>query len=543
MRDHRRSTLILAPLLGGLLLALAAPPLGWWPLAWVALVPLWGLLAFRPFQDALLGAGLWVLVYSGITLHWIMGLHPLMWLGMSWGASVTIALSAWVLASLWCGLPVLFWMAILVALRPLKPERYTLISILGGTALWCTLDVLWSHGPLYSGSLAITQSLHNPWITQWAGVIGATGITGTIVLINGLLAWALGSALKPYPWGRSFLGLPPDQPSQFSYLNTSPKSTQTPLILAGVLFFTLHLGGAIRQHQSPPQHDRPPLTLGIIQGNIPTRIKLTPPGIQQAFKTYTQGYQALARLGVDGILLPEGAFPLVWTGSNRRQSSFYQALLREQVPALVSTFLPHDPSYSQSLISLTGNGEELGRYNKVKLVPLGEYVPLAKILKGVMRRLSLQDDSLTPGTLSQQFQTPWGLAAVTICYEPAFDYITQQQVKNGASFIVSSSNLDPYDRRLMAYQEAFQILRAVENDRWVISASNTGYSLLINPRGEVLWRSSPHQLVIQPLTLYPRHTQTPYTRFGSALPLLLWWSLTLGLILVRWYARSPVINR
>ena len=533
--------LLLITALAGVSFAFSVPPWSVFGLAWCSWIPLWwgvergqgigdreqgvgnrGMPALLPLltrhsprltSPPLLGL-VWGIGYYSISLHWITGLHPLMWMAMSWGTSITIAAVAWLFLTLWNATPIVLWMVGL-SWGAVRWQWTRSQKLAVGVALWCSLDWFWSHLPIYSGSLAISQSPGNLWLLYGTRWLGSLGISAAIVLVNGLLAYGIQATLQRRPagtWWSLALG--------------------TVLVLHGLGWA---IGVAETREWGIGSRESAPLTLGLIQGNIPTRIKLTPAGIQQSLKVYRQGYEALAGLGVDAVLMPEGALPLVWEGSTRTQSSLYHSIRRQGVPAWISTFLTADltaesqnAGLTQSLIAVDGTGTVTSRYNKVKLVPFGEYIPLENVLSKILRRLSLMEGSLVPGQTGQAFNTPWGTAAIGICYEPLFPQIIQEQVKRGSQFILIVSNLDPYDTRLMAYQEALNVMRAIENDRWLVAVGNTGYSSLINPLGQVLWRSSPQQLVMMPVQLYPRQTQTFYSQTGAGVLLGLLWSGVLG---------------
>ncbi|PZO55880.1 MAG: apolipoprotein N-acyltransferase, partial [Phormidesmis priestleyi] len=96
----KRSLLPLSSvLLGGILMGLT--PVYAWPLAWVALAPLWWIAqdseqsvqSVQSVRRALLYAAIWGVVYHAIALSWVTGLHPLTWMGVPWLASIAIALS------------------------------------------------------------------------------------------------------------------------------------------------------------------------------------------------------------------------------------------------------------------------------------------------------------------------------------------------------------------------------------------------------------------------------------------------------------------
>jgi apolipoprotein N-acyltransferase len=74
----------------------------------------------------------------------------------------------------------------------------------------------------------------------------------------------------------------------------------------------------------------------------------------------------------------------------------------------------------------------------------------------------------------------------------------------------------------MAQHQAQDLMRAIETDRWAVRATNTGYSGIIDPHGQILWRSQSHTYETYAATIYRRQTQTLYVRWGDWFaPLLL----------------------
>ena len=92
-----------------------------------------------------------------------------------------------------------------------------------------------------------------------------------------------------------------------------------------------------------------------------------------------------------------------------------------------------ESSYTNSLFTLTGEGLTYSRYNKYKLVPLGEYIPFESVLGEFIDRLSPLEAHLAAGNPNQIFDTPFGRAIVAICYESAFPQHFWRQAKAGES--------------------------------------------------------------------------------------------------------------
>jgi apolipoprotein N-acyltransferase len=479
----------------GMLMGLASAPRHGWILAWFSLAPLWVMTVGKSEGKANLWVPLaWGVAYHGLTLSWIRGLHPLTWMGLSWGTSLAITGFSWAFITLWGAAIAIIWAVLFRgAVRRLSPSP--LSRILGGTALWCLLSAIWSYGPLDWTSLSFTQSPDNLAILHLGQLSGATAVTGAIVAVNGLLAEAW-LVRRQKPWGFA-----------------------API----ALFLTLHLVGFGLYSQPLVESPTSALKVGIIQGNIPTRIKLYEEGTQLALDRYTQGYQALADQDIDVVITSEGSFPWLWLGRpGQSQNSFYQAILNRGIPAWIGTVGTRAGRITQTLFSVNGDGSIVGRYDKIKLVPLGEYIPFESFLGKFINRLSPSGASMLPGKPDQHFDTPFGRAIAAICYESAFPWIFRNQTAAGGQFIVTASNNDPYDATMMSQHHAQDVMRAIETDRWAARATNTGFSGIVDPHGQTQWISGFRTYETHAHTIFRRQTQTLYVRWGDwLLPLLI----------------------
>jgi apolipoprotein N-acyltransferase len=523
--------------LSGLLMALALPPLSLWPLAWVALVPLWRVLVGCAGWPAAAGYGLfWGLVYYGLSLVWITHLHPLMWMGIPWASSVAIALGAWGMITLWGSMCIALWGAGLRWMVRRWPQAVRW-RVLAATALWCLLETLRNYSPLDWSPLGLTQSPNNLWILHWARLSGPITLTALLVAVNGL--WAEASLFQGFPVD---LALGPHSESHGG-------GRRLLGLGLGLLILSHGLGWVSYQQATPADRDQS-VTLGWVQGNVPSREKLTPAGIRQAMTTYTEGYQTLAAQGVDAVITPEGALPVLWQPGDPLVAALMQTVTQARVPLWLGTFAPVEGEprhYTQSLLELRPEDGALAvpedprfsaryqtRYNKVQLVPLGEYIPFEPVLGRIIQRLSPIGNSLVPGQSGQQFDTSLGPVAVGICYESGYSRLFRPQIRQGAGFILTASNNDPYPVGMMAQHHAFDVLRAVESDRWTVRVTNTGLSGLVDNHGHTQWLGQPHIDLIHAATLHRRPTQTPYVRWGDwLLPLLV-----SGSLLLRWPLRK-----
>ncbi|MEM7649198.1 MAG: apolipoprotein N-acyltransferase, partial [Cyanobacteria bacterium P01_A01_bin.70] len=196
-----------------------------------------------------------------------------------------------------------------------------------------------------------------------------------------------------------------------------------------------------------------------------------------------------------------------------------QAVIEQAVVLWLGTFRPVIPGSSQtltqSLVNLTAQGQVSSQYNKVKLVPLGEYIPFEATLGRIISRLSPISSSLLPGRTDQVFETPFGRATIGICYESAYSDLFRQQTAQGGEWIMTASNNDPYPPRMMMQHHAQDVMRAIESDRWSVRVTNTGISGLVNPHGKTLWLSEPNQYVTYLTQIYRRQSLTPYVRWSN----------------------------
>ena len=515
---------------GGLLMGIA--PVNAWPLAWVAMVPLWSLAYRLPRQKAdarvWLGGALWGIAYHGTALSWITGLHPLTWMGVPWLGSVAIALFSWLFITLWGAGIGLSWLVLMRAVT----YRFPVIGIkrvVLGTALWCAVELVWSSGPLYWTSLSYTQSPGNLWVLQLGQLSGPITVTAAIVSVNGLLAEGL--------WRRSQAA--PEVAKATRTIRTGLSLANASGVKKAIaLFLLLHLAGGGLYAQPLSDMAERQLSVGLIQGNIPTQEKLTNAGIQSARQIYLSGYNQLAQAGADLVITPEGAIPQVWNSFTQERDLLLRAVVDRSVPLILGTFVHRDIAdkqtpLTQSLLTLTPAGID-GRYNKIKLVPLGEYLPFEKVLRPVIGRLSPFSASMVPGGQGQVLETPFGPMAAGICYESAFAALFQKQVHRGAQAIFTASNNDPYPPRQMRQQHAQDVMRAVENNRWMVRVTNTGISGVVDPKGRSHWVSEPNTQITHLSTIYRRESRNAYVRWGDWLtPLLL-----VAAVLLTWTARK-----
>lgn len=478
--------------LGGLLMGLSVAPTNLYWLAWLGLIPLWWML-YRSNLTAILGSFCWGVSYHGFALFWTTGIHPMTWMGVSWFNSLIIAIFCWFFITLWGAILVTLWGSILTII--IKKNYPLIIKIIYGVSIWCLLEKLWSFSPLWWTSLSFTQSPHNLAILQLLKISGTTIITALIVLVN--ILWAEG----------------------FISILTENKGYK--LIIYGLIIMIIfHIIGYLMYQQKIVDRAENKIKIGIIQGNIPNEIKLDDEGFKTAFINYTKGYNYLAHKGVDLILTPETALPFFYQDI-AKNSILSEAIHHQKIPLLLGAFDRRDKNkYTNSLFSLDEEGKVIGKYDKIKLVPLGEYIPFRAVFGNLIRRLSPLDTELIAGKKEQLLNTPFGKVIVGICYDSAFSEVFRYQVLEGGEFMVTASNDAHYKDTMPQQHHAQDVMRSIEFDRYMARASNTGYSAIIDPHGNTRWISDINQYQTHVGEIYRRDTITFYVKKGDWLILV-----------------------
>jgi apolipoprotein N-acyltransferase len=433
------------------------------PLAFLGLVPLLVRLEAASARRAFWLGYLAGLAFFGAALFWLtevmttFGRLPML-------AAVPILLL--LLAFL-----ALFWAAPLgLALR--------LERLLGWRRVW-TLPLLWVAFELLRNhvltgfpwaNLGYTQ-VRGLWLAQLAALGGVYLVAWVVVLGNTCLTVAWG-------WLRR---------------RTRPARLE----LAWVLVWLLVLGlaglwaGARLAGPAAPEDARR-VRAAVVQGNLDERARLRGAAAQRwVLETLWEvSRSAIQEQGARLVIWPEGTLPEALWGEAPElhpQAGRPPPLPAEWVlGALTRQVVDGETRQWNSAWLFDGRLQAVARYDKVHLVPFGEYVPLASILPWrwfVPEGVSF----FTPGEQVRPLEARAGRLGVLICYEAIFPELTRALVKEGAELLVNITNDAWFGRTSAPWQHlAMSRMRAIEADRFMLRAANTGVSAIIDPRGRVL---------------------------------------------------------
>ncbi|MHB8541554.1 MAG: apolipoprotein N-acyltransferase [Candidatus Acidiferrales bacterium] len=193
---------------------------------------------------------------------------------------------------------------------------------------------------------------------------------------------------------------------------------------------------------------------------------------------------------------------------------------------------------SNSAVLLNPSGQRIFTYDKIHLVPFGEYVPLRRWLT-FAKSLTAGISDFTPGRTYGVGNLPDGRFSVFICYESVFSAQVRRFADRGAQLLVNISNDGWFGRSSAAAQSLMMArVRAVENRRWLLRDTNTGFTVDVDPYGRIVARLVPFTRAELDAPYSFRSDLTPYTRFGDWLAWLCVIA-TIALLILRVTHRRP----
>jgi apolipoprotein N-acyltransferase len=260
--------------------------------------------------------------------------------------------------------------------------------------------------------------------------------------------------------------------------------------------------------------DGPPISVALIQGNIPQDMKFRPEALARTLNFYRQ---QVAAHPAQLMVLPETAIPVFFDQLPPEYvESLQTAAARHGGDLVFGTLTRADEGYWNSAVSLGVSPSQT--YSKTHLVPFGEVIP-----PGFSWFVKLAAIPLSSFARGPENQAPLMVAgrrvAVNICYEDAFG---EEIIKAlpAAGILANLSNTAWFGRSL-AQPQHLQIsrMRALETGRPMLRATNTGMTAVITPDGRIAAQLPPFTEGVLKAEVTAYQGQTPYARFGNGLAL------------------------
>lgn len=511
--------LILTAIAGGLT-PLALAPLSWWPLA--ILTP--SCLALLCWNQPL--KTLYKLCYGfglglfGVGASWVyVSIHEFGY-AASWLAALLTALFVAFLALMFA-LPfgLLRWRPTrlrgkVTSTQPATSAEQSSETLGAFLLCFCALWVLgeWTRSWLLTGF---------PWLFIGYSQ-GLTPLSGWAP-IGGIYSLSLAVLISSCGWIYLLLG-----------------NSKAGKLLTAFAIATLWIGGqALRPIQWTQPAQETPVSVSLIQANIPQEKKWQPNFLQPTLERYSRLSESAWQS--DWVIWPEAAIPLLYHRAGPFLEQANNKALQTNT-ALITGILYDDQQKEKFFNSATGLGLASGIYHKTRLVPFGEYVPMENWLRGLIQFFNLPTSIISQGPDQQSgLQIGSHRLATAICYEIVYPDLVSDSAQNREVILTISndawfgSSWGPLQHLEMAQ------MRALETGRYVIRATNNGVSALITPKGELQQRSE--QFVEEVVTgpVIPMTGDTPFMRWGSLPVLILCFGLlTFGLWQTQRSIRRPI---
>lgn len=242
---------------------------------------------------------------------------------------------------------------------------------------------------------------------------------------------------------------------------------------------------------------------------------------------------------IDLVLWPENVVDVVDLATSDELQAIAAEAARLDVPIAVGVTedVPGAPDrFTNAQVIVTPDGEITSRYDKVRRVPFGEYVPLRGLLDALGAPVDQVPHDAVEGIDPAYLDLPDGTrVAVVISWEVFFGGRVREGVREGAGAVLNPTNGASYTLTILQTQQvASSRLRAIETGRWVVQASPTGFSAFITPDGDVIDRTGVSERAVIRHRVELRDGETWYVRLGDR-PLI---AMLVAAFVATWFATA-----
>ena len=480
--------------LSGFFMTAAFPKIDLSWCAWFALVPL--LIAIRdatPRQGFLLAMMAGMVHYIGL-LYWLVHtMHIYGYLPIYQSVAVLIIMAT-VLSIFWgC----FGWFA------TTKIDTFNQFWLL--PTIWTALEYIRTY--FFTGfpwEFLGHSQYKQIWMIQIADLIGVYGISFLLVSINISIFMCVASFLK-YRWKRKYV----------KFRTIAVSISASGLMLTAIFYYGQYRINIVDQSLKKATK----VNIALIQGNIDQSIKW-----DSSFQNYTiKRYNRLSHSSLSTnpqlIVWPETAAPFYFAHDKKLTRKVMIGIKKAKTSFLIGspsvTVKNGEVRYYNSAYMINKHGTIVDKYDKVHLVPFGEYVPLKKYLSFVGKMVEQVGD-FQSGKKGSIIQWEKGDLGLQICYEIIFPDLSRAMVNNGAKLLVNITNDAWFGTTSAAYQHfGMAVFRAVENKRTLARSANTGISGFVDPTGRILATTPLYEEKVLTRSVPILKETTVYTRYGD----------------------------
>jgi apolipoprotein N-acyltransferase len=481
----------------GLALGMAFPKFDFSLLAWIAFVPLFYAIEGEPLGRVFGWAFLAGFASFATSMYWIVvPLHDFAGVRIEFALMPMLLLAA--VMALFSGFAI--WIGAAVA------RRLRISIVVTMPIAWAAVEWLRTYFPIgFPWNLLGYTAYRHLELIQFAEFTGVYGISALIVFFNAVAYLVI---LRRGAARTQAISL----------------STLTGLMIAILSF------GAWRLADLRGEQPAGTLRAAMVQADIPQSLKWDPNFLPQSFKIYQDETTAIAKRGADLIVWPEAAAAFYFQPDDHYPAEFasdgaYRAALLALARSTGVPILFGAPAlaerdgrlgfYNRAYL-VSAKGDVVAHYDKMQLVPFGEYVPFRAVLGFIVNRVVPGMGDMFAGTEQTLFPLGNAKLGVLICYESIFPDLTRREVDDGADVLVNITNDAWYGKSSAPYQTlAMAALRSAETKVPMIRAANTGITAVIKPSGEITERTPLFQRGTEIGVVKWRPVRTFYTIAGD----------------------------
>ncbi len=459
-----KKTDIILALISGALLVPAFPPLDYYLCAWIALVPF-----LMSLRDKTTGAAFLLGIIAGFvyfmgTVYWVS--HSMYYYGY---LPAVVSFLILILLCLYLGL----YIGIFSMLFSFVQKNSRVPAVFTVPVLWVFLEYLRTYALTgFPWSLIGYSQYKFLSLIQIADVTGIYGISFLVAAFNGALFDIVVNMQKKS--------------------GEKPAFPRWPFISGIAIYAVIMVAvisyGAVKLQETDNGQK---IKISVVQGNIEQDKKWDKRFQGEVIDKYKALTIKASKSSPDIIVWPETAVPFIFDydkSPTEEVVTFQKGLAAHLLfgSVVVKEIKPGNSMMANSAVLLSPDGSIISIYDKMHLVPYGEYVPLRKFFPFI-EKLTVGIGDFYSGKEPVVMKTPFAKIGNLICYEIIFPELARALALKGANLMVTITNDAWFGKTSAPYQHfSMAVFRAIENRVPVARAANTGISGFIDSKGRIL---------------------------------------------------------